>query len=557
MSGVLFCLVAGLAGEVDPTPAASTLTTRLVVASLQVTAADGVERLVAVGTDGRVAILPMIPGDDGPWVFGEAEQFSATLSHPGRCLFAFAPTEPGRSEDLWVSDPDGFFRFPSTEAGFEVEPERVLRRAKFDLYTGVPLAVPFLTDVDEDGRPDLSLPGLDSIGLYWNRTGEDGELSFERGGSIGVRTSLGNEFEDSDLSFRMRSSLVVPQLELEDLNGDSLPDLIVREERRVAYHLASPGEGFARDPSVLLDLALFRDNERRPSSFGTGRALEFEAEATVERRDLDGDGLPDFVVFQGRKLWVFLGSDAGPQFEQPSTVLKSAEPITGTVFMDLDEDRRPELVLLRLEIPTLPSLILGLFSEWDIPIQASAYRAQGEGRFETRPFRSREVRLRLPPILSVIRDPYTLLQRFRGASNRFRDAESADLDGDGRDELLLLNEDRDRLEVYGGRGGSDLVLGPDELEALLREQLFETEGDVWDTDRLLAVVGDVAVQQVRAQTEGATPSATIQLDLRGGRSLDQILLPDVDGDGRAELVVSYRIASRPGMRRLDLHRVQW
>lgn len=557
MSGAVLGLLAGLASQADPTPAASTLTTRLVVAHLQVSDAGEVERLVAVGTGGRVAILPLTPDEAGQLGFGESEQFSATLPDPGRSLFAFAPAERGRPEDLWVSGPEGFFRFPSTEAGFEVEAERVLRRAKFDLYTGVPLAVPLLTDVDEDGRPDLSLPGLDSIGLYWNRVGEDGELVFERGGSIGVRTSLGNEFEDSDLSYRMRSSLVVPQLELEDLNGDGLPDLIVREKQRVAYHLAGSGEGFGRDPSVVLDLSLFRDNESRPSSLGTGRALEFESEATVERRDLDGDGLPDFVVFQGRKLWVFLGTGSGPQFEQPSTVLKSAEPITGTVFMDLDDDQQPELVLLRLEIPALPSLILGLFSEWDIPIQAGAYRAQGEGRFETRPFRSRELRLRLPPILSVIRDPYALLQRFRGASSRFRDAESADLDGDGRDELLLLSEDRDVLEIYRGRGGSDLVLGPDEMEALLREQLFETEGDVWDTDRLLAFVGDVAVQQVRAQTEGASPSATIQLDLRGGRRLDQILLPDADGDGSAELILSYRIASRPGTRRLDLHRIQF
>lgn len=557
MSGVVLCLVAGLVPQADPTPAASTLTTRVVVASLQVADAGGVERLVAVGTDGRVATLPVIPGDDGQLVFAEEERFSATLPNPGRSLFALAPIESGGAADLWVTDPDGFFRYASNATGFEAEPQRILRRAKFDLYTGVPLAVPLMTDVDEDGRPDLSLPGLDSIGLYWNRAGEDGELQFERGGSIAVRTSLGNEFEDADLSYRMRSSLVVPQLELEDLNGDGLPDLIVREEQRVAYHLANSGEGFANDPNVVLDLLLFRDNESRPSSLGTGGALEIDADATVERRDLNGDGLPDFVVFQGRKLWAFLGTDSGPQFEQPSTVLKSAEPITGTVFMDLDEDQQPELVLLRLEIPTLPSLILGLFSEWDIPIQAGAYRALGEGRFETRPFRSRELRLRLPPILSVIRDPYALLQRFRGASNRFRDAESADLDGDGSEELLLLSEDRDVLEIYRGRGGSDLVLGAAELEALLREQLFETEGDVWDTDRLLAFVGDVAVQQVRAQTEGASPSATIQLDLRGGRTLDEILLPDVDGDGSAELVVSYRIASRPGMRRLDLHRVQF
>ena len=550
------------AAQTEPTAPAASFVTAPGVASLELARAGDRERLIVIGADGRVAVVPLAIAEESSdgaeqVVFGEAELVGPTLPNPERCLFTFAPATEGADADLWFTDPRGFHRFQSTEAGFAAESERILRRADFDLLTGMPRSAPLLRDIDGDGRPDLSLPGLDAVGLYWNRTEDPASVVFESGGAIGVRTSLGNEFEDSDLSFRVRSSLVVPQLELEDLNGDGQADLIVQEPTRVAYHLGNPESGFGEEADVVLDLTLFRDNETRRSSLNAGGALELAADATVERRDLNGDGLPDYVVFQGRKLWTFLGRPTGPQFSEPSTILKSAEPITVVVFFDLDADERPELVLLRLEIPTLPSLFLGLFSEFDVPVHAGAYRALENGKFEARPFRSRQLRLRLPPILSVIRDPYALLQKFRGATKRFRDTQSADLDGDGQDELLLLSEARDRLDIYPGRGTQTQVLGQAEIEALLREQLFESEGDVWDTDRLIGLVGDVAAKQVRSKTEGQAPVATIHMDLRKGRSLRDLYVPDANGDGAAELILAYRSPMHPGALRLDLHRVRF
>ena len=41
--------------------------------------------------------------------------------------------------------------------------------------------------------------------------------------------------------------------------------------------------------------------------------------------DLNDDQIPDTVIFHRRKLWFFHGTKNGPQFSEPSAIIKSAE----------------------------------------------------------------------------------------------------------------------------------------------------------------------------------------------------------------------------------------
>jgi hypothetical protein len=514
------------------------------------------EGLAVVGADGRVVVWHG-SRDENQAAPGLAETPlpGPQLPQPDRSLVAFGRLEGETGPvSLLVADPDGTRMFaPSRDGGFELEAERLARRARFSLFTGRPLRTPLLADLNADQRADLTLPGSREVTLYWNRAGEDGARSFERGGEIRVPSSLLNDFETDDLTDRLRSTIVVPRLETEDLNGDGRLDLIVQERKQIGFHLQVEDLGFPPDPDVRLDLSVFRDDASGSNDFAPGGAVELNLAASVERRDLDGDGIPDHVVFQGRKLWAFLSDAEGPQFTEPSMILKSSEPITGTLFLDVDGDELGELVLLRVEVPTIPSLILGLFSEWDIPIHVNAYRNVGAGRFETRPFRSRELRLRLPPILGLVRDPYAIVERFTQASQRFRSSESADLDGDGNLDLLLLDEERTTIEVYRGRGAEGAVeMSTEQLEALAREQLFVSDEAVWDTERLIGLIGNLADNRVRRLTENESPAERLTFDFSNGLRLSEVLPIDVDGDGKREVVVVFARDNRPGWRRFEL-----
>ena len=134
------------AAQTEPTAPAASFVTAPGVASLEIARAGDRERLIVIGADGRVAVVPLAIAEESSdgaeqVVFGEAELVGPTLPNPERCLFTFAPATEGADADLWFTDPRGFHRFQSTEAGFAAESERILRRADFDLLTGMPLSL--------------------------------------------------------------------------------------------------------------------------------------------------------------------------------------------------------------------------------------------------------------------------------------------------------------------------------------------------------------------------------------------------------------------------------
>jgi len=138
---------------------------------------------------------------------------------------------------------------------------------------------------------------------------------------------------------------------------------------------------------------------------------------------------------------------------------------------------------------------------------------------------------------------------FGGKTSRMRDAEAGDLDGDGGSELAIGTHDQGVVAVLRMRPG-----GPPEIVELDRKpDTFVHEIEIGDLDgdgklevyatpsepnRLDGSLQHGSVVRYRPQTPG---DRTVVADL-GDRHAKEILVADVDGDGRDELYVSVEAA---------------
>ncbi len=495
-------------------------------------AAPGAD-IVCIGARGEVRTWAWIGGSlAGP-------RGTLVLADPARSAFAFAPLAQGGPAHLFLAGPRGVaVHRAGDDGGFGPEPVAQALRARLALRTGVPVEAPLAQDVDGDGRTDLVVPAAGTLELWSQRPPEPdaGEVRFARAAAVQVPIASSRSTDNEALSDELTSAFTIPTLRREDLNGDGRLDLVVHDGQRRAFHLLRADGAIPREPDVVLDLAIFRDTTPG-AEIVPGRTLAGLDRALYERVDLDADGIPDHVIAHRRKVWVFRGSTAGPRFETPSSVLKTADDVTALALLDLDADGRADLVLVRIQVPTVATLLRGLVGEWEVEITAAAYRAAGERDFEATPTWRSDLRLRVPAILSILRDPDAILQRFEGAGRKLRANIEGDFDGDGHADIALVSEDGARLEVWMGAAGTRAA--EETPAALVRRVLFDDPDKTWDVDRLVAWLSGWAELRVKERTGGRPPAAALALRPREEWNLVEMSCADLAGDGRARLVLRY------------------
>jgi len=464
------------------------------------------------------------------------ERGRALLPAPDRVLVDVMPSDTVLgSYDVVIAGPSGVSLLRHGRDGF-AEPSVLAKRARFRLRTGRPVLADIAQDVNGDGRFDIVLPTATACELWLRAEGD--EVSLRRAATVAVDTSLAVSREARNLSNTLWSSLSIPRLSSRDVNGDGREDLLVVVDGRRAFHLQQADGTFPEEPDVDVDLSIFRDTTPE-AGLRPGRTLALADDTHYESRDLDGDGVPDYVLAHRRKVWVFHGAKgSGPQFDHPSNVLKAADDVTALVLAELDGDGYPDLLLFKVQVPTIAALIRALFTQWRVEIGAVGYRNQGGASFDTRPKWRGQLELELPSILSIVKDPEAILDRFKVVERSFREAAEGDLDGDGTADVALLAEDDSALEVWFGHGGDaeDLV---GDTDALLREVFFEDKDPTWDVDRALGWITSLAARRAERFTAGRAPDARVTLRPFLEFKLVDFVTADLDGDGTDELVLRY------------------
>lgn len=460
------------------------------------------------------------------------------LPHPARSVLSLVDLLGRGRPQLVVLSPDGVHAYLPNEAGaFSRGPVEVTTRARFPLRVGAPRFVDVTPDVDGDGRPDVLLPTGDRFELWMQRgtPSADKPPRLLRTGAFRVEVRDRRETDGDQLSSQLENALTVPRLDFRDVNGDGRQDLLVASGDVREFFVQAEDGSLPREASVRLDLGIFQDTTPE-AEVELGRTLAGGDDRRLEIEDLDGDGILDYVIAHRRKVWVFHGSASGPQFTDPSSVLKVAEDVTAMALLDLDDDERPDLALVRVQVPSLATIIKGLVASWEVQVRTTGYANDGKRSFERTPRWNGDLALELPAIFDVLRDAESIIQRFEKLSAKLDGVSLADLDGDGEDDLVRRTPDGSRIECWRGPARGDVEQYVGDLRGTLRSLFFPDEREVWDLDRILDWLGGTADGLTRQFTGERAADTALERDelLVGDRPP---LAADLDGDGRAELIL--------------------
>lgn len=556
MSLLALCLSAFAPAQSPAAPhelaLAQTLEPRFPVAAHLWVDVHGNERteLVVVGRAGEVRTYLQA---DGASAFAAEPIGSLQLADPQHTLLDTARLQSSYGPlQLLAASPAGIQVFALDEQGaFAPSPAAQLTRARFSLRVGKPMLADLAQDVNNDGRPDLVLPGPQACELWLNEglppvTGTQPARwpAWRKAATVAVELARSSTRDDGELSDVLSSSFTIPALSTRDVNGDQRPDLLVVDGERRGFHLQREDGSFPPQPDVSVDLSIFHDSTEK-ADVRPGHTLAIDSKASFQSRDLDGDGIPDYVIAHRRKVWVFRGGKAGPQFREPFAILKAADDITGLQLARLDGDAFPDLLLIKVQVPTIATLVRGLIGDWDVDVSAAGYLNPGGKGFETSPSLKSEIVLRLPPILSLMKHPEKILQRFEGVRDRFRESAWGDFDGSGTKDVALVSSDSSALEVWIVQDKAVADSAALDAEEMLRKLLFEDPDKVWDIDRVVLWLGDLAERRTALLTGGRAPDGRIELRPKDKAQLSALECADVDGDGREELLLRYELAGSP------------
>ncbi len=504
---------------------------------------DGASELLVVGQAGEVRTWSP---DVASGILAREPRGTLNLPHPESSLLSFFEKTDG-PQQLFVLSPEGLVVYPVTPAGV-LAPQGFLMtpETRFTLRVAQPTFAPIIQDINEDGFPDLVFPTRDHFELWLHEPVEDGDAKqlMRKAASITLNAQRFQSTTALALTDRLKESFIIPSLDTQDVNGDGLQDLIVENDQLRAFHLLRKDGSIPKSPDMQVNLSIFRDTTPA-ATLKPGRTLSISDEAQFVSRDLNGDGIPDYVISHRRKVWIFHGSKEGPQFQKPDMVFKVADDITVLQVLHLDSDPYPDLLIIKLMFPTVTTLIRGLVANWDVEITALGY-ANLEGRsLELVPHWKGEMVLRMPAVLSILRNPTAFVKRFEDAGRKFRTAIDGDFNGDGAGDVAIVTEDLTGIEVWYGESKEDGLSEEYEFGGTLRELLFEEEDRVWSMERVLASIHSLGEQRAVRLTGGRPADILYSLALHPQLYLAEASAHDFHGDGQDEVVIIYRSENDP------------
>lgn len=474
------------------------------------------------------------------------------LPEAARTLLAWEKIlEEGTAEQIIAISPQGAIAYLPDENGvFGAKTKMLARRARFKLRVNDPLFAGVVQDINRDGKLDIVVPGAEYTEVFI-RSGD----SFLRTARIAVEIDRWDTAEGGALSNSLASTFRIPNLRTRDVNGDGRPDLLVKSGRIRSFHMQRADGSFPAEPDVTLNLAIFKDTTPA-ASMRPGRTLAGGDRQRYESRDLDGDGIPDYVIAHRRKVWVFHGNKGKPQFTKPTTILKVSDDITALLITKLNEDAYPDLLLLKVQVPSAAGIVAGLVGGLEIDASALGYANEGGQRFGRTPEWRSTITLQIPSLTKVLKDPGAILQRFDKAGRKFRVRQFANLNGDKFEDTLLLSEDKRRIDYWAGVRAKDESAELVDFEKTIRNILFEDDNKTWDLDRILAFISGLAERRTKDLTGGRAAAASIEL--RDPKRFDfmDFATGDLDGDGRDELVIRYAPGGRAHRPIFDIIRLK-
>lgn len=401
---------------------------------------DGKKDLLVVR--GREALL-YLQGKDGGFGREPAQRFRF---HPRTVLFDVGDiTGDGRAEVVLLQ-PDGVYAYrlqerPGGRLLYGLRPEKVADCASFldrppeDEVRRKEL----LKDIDADGKLDILVPQRDGFSVLAARGG--GEFAPPET-LPAPPTAILNPGRDR-LSSQLFGSYWFPNPNVTSWDADDAPDVVLADETRlVVLRAATPGA------LPLTPAGTFPIPGQKQFSMAVENPFELDFTTPLVLRDLDRDGRVDVAsthVGQGVTRVFKNGPDPATALAEPAHVVRAKGISFLTFFVDLDGDGLDDLVLPRMDRVGVWSIFKVLVTR-SVPIDVLIFYQRRDGpMFPDEPDAVRNMEVPLGIQMGGgegIRFGTTIVATIEG-----------DLDGDGKKDLVQRTAD-DRLAVFRGQGRS-------------------------------------------------------------------------------------------------------
>ncbi|MFN7975512.1 MAG: VCBS repeat-containing protein [Acidobacteriota bacterium] len=390
----------------------------------------------------------------------------------------------GRAEILFLM-PDGIDAFRLDASGAPLGPAHLVStRSVLSDATGFPSELRLAFDLDGDGLPELCVPRIGDLAIFWDDHGVYGGEP-----TLLPLPAVSRSRTGGGLAFAQALPTFV------DANGDGRRDIVVLLDR---------GEVFAfvqKRPRELAKTAVHGIFPARGKGFR--RSL-------VAARDVDGDGRLDVVAMResgGREgarddddedassdterltLEVYRGAEdlslpATPSVTVDAGEMKKGESPAWCLVRDLDGDGRAELMPVMLRVTTWQMLKAAVSRSMSVGMRMPVLRAGAEGRYAS---------------VATIEDDIDV--SLKHLSMAYLLSLDGDLDGDGVKDLVAPKGAEGLVVHRGKRDGSfekgameKLAAGSGEdLVGALQVQDLNGDGrddvlvirETWKKDRLM------------------------------------------------------------------------
>lgn len=508
------------------------------------------ERLLVLDLDrdGRQDVLAVLGSGEGLQVFFQRTDdshpgfdFSApdtTLVLPGSAVGwdVASPEEGDTPALLALVDGQRVLRWPLVQRRFG-ESEELISGLNGFLGQGL-WQLNFSQDLNNDGLSDLVIPGAGVMHLLIANADGSFQPALSVQADIRQRVVLqpGNQ-----LNREIGQSLRIPSLQLRDINGDGVADLISDTDTRLDIFLArAPGDSgdfFPPQPSFSIDREQIRerlgefDVDQLDFSNLTG-VLALTHEELLQ--DVNGDGIDDLILREGGRVALHLGQPGGMDLSQPAQILRSSGNVLSVFLADEDGDDRPDLWLWRVEEVSLTDVFMWLAVSGTINIEAFVYPNEGQ-QFARRPSRRINVAVRFPSAVRLISSVQQARER-AGASEPVIPLARARLQAEttaaaGMDDALVLLDRQ--LEIFLDALPSAAAADEDRFLASLGYQRARNDYEI----DLRSVIDAFSVETNREVRQLRTRPAQISLELAQAATLGHIEVMDLDGDALDDVFV--------------------